>query len=667
MGSLNCIVFFFRTLQSFFSFSSSGECSGISPVSDAGALQPRQCRRAFFSPAGGSPLANGRRVSVVDCCWTPKEPEAPRETKQDALDPQSNHHRGRFRLSKDPVPMEGSGRIHRASPAPSCSPARLNQQPGGTMGSTPPLQIGPPGLRPREGPRSPLSREEWEEGCSLPLAPGSLGILSPAAPLPHPSTPVRVERRAKWQHRCSRTGGLEHLGGRRTPVGLNQRPIRPEPRTRGTETWLRSVGDPGRWRRRRRAESGRSSLCDSGLPWSTDTGNRGRGSDETSEKRERRMLAETTSQDGGGNAACRVPQSHARGAFAPAGLPRKVPHFRRSGASMDYQRHGGHRAPSFSPVFFLRFFAMAPDIPIPPLRQKGRRVGSLGGRQKYPFAAPPPPFRRPRVTRRPPTFATGDQQTCAMSDGSLANLVLWRSASCKSRLSPSAPPASPRRPMPHTPTPTPSHPSIGPLPSHIYRPPIGERSGTCHASVPWLLTPEPQQVGQPDHQPSRTGFINPSSESHTRHSHQRHHECSAHHRRKPAKPHADQLDSTPHKNTSPNTPPSGGSSCRSGPAPCHDSSPSSPRSRRQPQPTSPTPSSRLYRPPAGSRPSCARSTSPPTAPPAERITSSMSSFARISTRPCFSVSRAPASTVSRCKTGAARAQSAQTAGTAGVL
>lgn len=81
----------------------------------------------FFSPAGGSPLANGRRVSVVDCCWTPKEPEAPRETKQDALDPQSNHHRGRFRLSKDPVPMEGSGRIHRASPAPSCSPARLNQ------------------------------------------------------------------------------------------------------------------------------------------------------------------------------------------------------------------------------------------------------------------------------------------------------------------------------------------------------------------------------------------------------------------------------------------------------------------------------------------------------------------------------------------------------------
>lgn len=120
------------------------------------------------------------------------------------------------------------------------------------MSSTPPLQIGPPGLRPREGPRSPLSREEWEEGCSLPLAPGSLGILSPAAPLPHPSTPVRVERRAKWQHRCSRTGGLERLGGRRTPVGLNQRPIRPEPRTRGTETWLRTVGDPGRWRRRRR-------------------------------------------------------------------------------------------------------------------------------------------------------------------------------------------------------------------------------------------------------------------------------------------------------------------------------------------------------------------------------------------------------------------------------
>lgn len=224
------------------------------------------------------------------------------------------------------------------------------------MGSTPPLQIGPPGLRPREGPRSPLSREEWEEGCSLPLAPGSLGILSPAAPLPHPSTPVRVERRAKWQHRCSRTGGLERLAGRRTPVGLNQRPIRPEPRTRGTETWLRTVGDPGRWRRRRRAESGRSSLCDSGLPWSTDTGNRGRGSDETSEKRERRMLAETTSQDRGGNAACRVPQSHARGAFAPADLPRKVPHFRRSGASMDYQRHGGHRAPSFSPVFFFAFF-----------------------------------------------------------------------------------------------------------------------------------------------------------------------------------------------------------------------------------------------------------------------------------------------------------------------
>lgn len=83
---------------------------------------------AYFSfPAGGSPLANGRRVSVVDCCWTPKEPEAPRETKQDALDPQSNHHRGRLSLSKDPVPMEGSGRIHRASPAPSCSPARLNQ------------------------------------------------------------------------------------------------------------------------------------------------------------------------------------------------------------------------------------------------------------------------------------------------------------------------------------------------------------------------------------------------------------------------------------------------------------------------------------------------------------------------------------------------------------
>lgn len=345
------------------------------------------------------------------------------------------------------------------------------------MGSTPPLQIGPPGLRPREEPRSPLSREEWEEGCSLPLAPGSLGILSPAAPLPHPSTPVRVERRAKWQHRCSRTGGLERLGGRRTPMGLNQRPIRPEPRTRGTETWLRTVGDPGRWRRRRRAESGRSSLCDSGLPWSTDTGNRGRGSDETSEKRERRMLAETTSQDRGGNAACRVPQSHARGAFAPADLPRKVPHFRRSGASMDYQRHGGHRAPSFSPVFFfLRFFAMAPDIPIPPLRRKGRRVGSLSGRQKSPFAAPPPPFRRPRVTRCPPTFATGDQQTCAMSDGSLANLVLWRSASCKSRLSPSAPPASPRRPMPHTPTPTnpPTTASPPPLPTH--------REGPCQTT-----------------------------------------------------------------------------------------------------------------------------------------------------------------------------------------
>lgn len=51
MGSLNCIVFFSNPRVFFFSFSSSVECSGISPVSDAGALQPRQCRRAFFFPS----------------------------------------------------------------------------------------------------------------------------------------------------------------------------------------------------------------------------------------------------------------------------------------------------------------------------------------------------------------------------------------------------------------------------------------------------------------------------------------------------------------------------------------------------------------------------------------------------------------------------------------
>lgn len=127
MGSLNCTVFF-STLQSFFlPFRAVENVPESAPSAMREPCSLDSVDAHFFFPAGGSPLANGRRVSVVDCCWTPKEPEAPRETKQDALDPQSNHHRGRLSLSKDPVPMEGSGRIHRASPAPSCSPARLNQ------------------------------------------------------------------------------------------------------------------------------------------------------------------------------------------------------------------------------------------------------------------------------------------------------------------------------------------------------------------------------------------------------------------------------------------------------------------------------------------------------------------------------------------------------------
>ncbi|KAK0748984.1 hypothetical protein B0T18DRAFT_96113 [Schizothecium vesticola] len=93
------------------------------------------------------------------------------------------------------------------------------------------------------------------------------------------------------------------------------------------------------------------------------------------------------------------------------------------------------------------------------------------------------------------------------------------------------------------------------------------------------------------------GFINPSSERHTRHSHQRHHACSSHDGADP--PSHTATSSTRHKTTRPNnTKRQQLMSTRTSPS---ARSLSSPRSR-PPRPTTPTYPSRLYRPPAGGRP-----------------------------------------------------------------
>lgn len=66
MGSLNCTVFF-STLQSFFlPFRAVENVPESAPSAMREPCSLDSVDAHFFFPAGGSPLANGRRVSVVE-------------------------------------------------------------------------------------------------------------------------------------------------------------------------------------------------------------------------------------------------------------------------------------------------------------------------------------------------------------------------------------------------------------------------------------------------------------------------------------------------------------------------------------------------------------------------------------------------------------------------
>lgn len=247
----------------------------------------------------------------------------------------------------------------------------------------------PPNRPPRLPSLGSLATRSPEVGCVY--------SAPPAAPQPSTSRVEKGEVAAPLQQ--SRWPGSP--GRALYTHGPQSCPIGPEPRTASNGDVAEDCGD------RPRTESGRGApLCESGLGQSTEAGSRrraGRG-ERNEETSERRTLAETTSQDPGGNAACRVPQSHGPGSICSGRRASQgttfPPQWCFDGLSATW------RAPGLLLVF-LRFFAMAPDIPIPPLRQKGRRVGILGGRQKsLLLLLPPSGFRLLRVTRRPPTFAT---------------------------------------------------------------------------------------------------------------------------------------------------------------------------------------------------------------------------------------------------------------------